>query len=230
MVASPNGFNQCMWNFCNKYTLPDGTFPCKVAHCSESGGDNICNNGNSPISISNYWNDLSASDKELHHFLDPGICIGSTCDFCVEGQSQPSENMPNCINCLAGKYQDQIKTLTCINCVIGQSQPATAKNRCVECATGKYVDVPAQPTCKSCPIGWKGTGTGGATDDTTCVMCLAGFVAGPTPGQAICKECDIGYYLPTGACYLFFSYVVTFCFSFLSFSCSFSFLSSPALK
>ncbi len=74
---------------------------------------------------------------------------------------------------------------------------------CDACVIGRYSDLPSLKDCTECPIGYKGTGTGGATSDSTCSICAAGFFAGPTGGQDACQICAAGFYLPAGT-FIFF--------------------------
>ena len=185
-VAAQNWKKQCLIDYCNAHAA------CKTAEC----GGSTCVQGTDQIQT--YWNGLSAADKETHHSINPAICIGSVCDSCNIGQSQPDPGKMNCINCKSGRYQNERIKFDCKDCLEGQSQTATGREDCDACVTGKYSDVAALDICKSCPIGYIGTGAGGATSDSTCSICDAGRFAGPTAAQIQCQICPKGFYLPVG--------------------------------
>ena len=137
------------------------------------------------------------------------VCQSGNCD------SVPA-NYYTCIDCLAGKYQDQTGQTSCIECAEGQYQNEAGQdavsvselNKCKRCQLGKYQDQTGQPDCIDCAdklitlnLGSEASsacelcGLGKTyQNDHTCEACAAGRYGESIGGYPVCTACAAGKY------------------------------------
>jgi hypothetical protein len=71
------------------------------------------------------------------------------CRPCPAGYHQNREGQPECIECPAGKYADDIPAFACKNCPPGHVQGLSGSSGCHGCEAGKYADA-ASTHCLRC--------------------------------------------------------------------------------
>ena len=96
-----------------------------------------------------------------------------------------------CIECKAGRHQNEVGQTTCPTCDPGKTQGATGKKTCTDCGLGRYMDDTASKTaeCKLCGIGTYGG------DDENCNPDVPDYnKCGGKEGLASCVRCWKGRY------------------------------------
>ena len=116
-------------------------------------------------------------------------------------------NNNKCIDCIAGKFSNNIGSLKCIDCIAGKfssingstscsiCNKGTISNNsastCSSCTLGRYSEHEDMSSCKLCLAG-KFSTTIGAIDEETCMNCYTGLIS--PPGSSICTKCNSGEY------------------------------------
>jgi hypothetical protein len=109
----------------------------------------------------------------------------SDCIDCVAGQYVDVTGSAACIDCAAGKYIDVARSdesTDCIECIAGGYIDVTGGDQasdCIGCVAGRYVDVTGSDQaadCIACAAG-KYVGTTGSDELADCIDCAAGSFA-----------------------------------------------------
>ena len=196
-----------------------GEFASKPRGCSAAGK-------NSGSSTSQIGEEVILNTNA--YYLDCGtdnfLCIckrTATCESCVAGkyqksdQTSPCKNCPAgywsdanaeaCTSCVVGKYQNTPGSIGCKDCPTGWVQNVVGQPGCKDCAAGTYVQFTGQTGCYNCPRGWyqhqrqqshctqcpKGWAVA-AERSTSCSACASGSFS--QVGYASCHDCATGYY------------------------------------
>ena len=170
-----------------------------------SANCNLCSPGR--------YSTSSGLSGECPQWCDPGqeqTLLATSCQDCDVAKFRTNKEDPmNCIQCVAGKYQDQKGEPLCKNCMMGKYLPLlsiddhdspedckmclvgfhagiTGQYECDICASPSYQDEVGQSQCKICVAGQFRTTRTGCTD------CVVGKYQNEI-GKVFCNECPTGY-------------------------------------
>ena len=119
-------------------------------------------------------------------------------DHCLPRQSgyymtKTSHSEPACIQCGAGKYQNEQAQTMCEDCAVGKYADTYSLNTCKQCEMGQYQNEKGAPTCTDCPSGY-------FKEDRSsidCKQCPRGWSQDKTEAKE-CQKCPQGYYQTDG--------------------------------
>jgi len=119
-------------------------------------------------------------------------------DHCLPCQSgyymtKTSHSEPACIQCGAGKYQNEQAQTMCEDCAVGKYADTYSLNTCKQCEMGQYQNEKGAPTCTDCPSGY-------FKEDRSsidCKQCPRGWSQDKTEAKE-CQKCPQGYYQTDG--------------------------------
>ena len=181
---------------------------CPQGYWRDAAKSNVCK-----LCSPGRYSTSSGLSGECPQWCGPGqeqTSLATSCQDCDVAKFRTNEKDPmNCIQCVAGKYQDQEGQPLCKNCMVGKYLPPlsidehdspedckmclvgryakiTGKNECDICTSPSYQDEVGQSQCKICVAGKIRTVSTGCTD------CVTGKHQNE-PGKNICKQCPIGY-------------------------------------
>ena len=134
------------------------------------------------------------------------------------GRRKKAQDTTLCVDCIAGKYVDQLGQTECIDCNAGEVNaqtgstgctpcergkvaPTTGSTVCAACQAGQFNTQPGLIQCTTCPSGSWNDDANGAVACYTCPkpqLCLGGATC--TTGRAglVCSKCADGYYTING--------------------------------
>ena len=184
------GVENCQQCAANKWTCPT-SYNGTLADSTECLGKTSC--VRCPIG-------RSGNDGKECTPCSPGYfndVLGGSCKKCATGQYQPSNGQVSCIECEAGKFNDEEAIVTsckdcnagsyanrtgsvaCLSCSSGQFQGAKGKTACIACDSVSYA-APGSIACTLCPIPLVvDPRLGPARDESFCV-CEADFFLYPS--------------------------------------------------
>ena len=168
--VSNNGAGSCQSCVAGKYRNSVSTCAsCSHGKYSNSGAIScdFCARGENPQKVPN----SGKTGCETCPLGQYGTANGN-CHSCTAGKYSPEKGKA-CVDCPAGKHQNEEKKTECKICPSGTFS-MVGQSSCQDCAEGTYQDEVGKGSCKDCPTGSYNPNKG--ETESTCTSCPAGKV------------------------------------------------------